>query len=291
MSNWLIRLKITAVALVVGLSPASIAYGGEFTYSGSLQSLSGDYTLSEDTQTLILWNELAWTSGPWRLSVSLPILDQDTPFVSHVGGVTIPTGRRQGLATDGGGVPNPANGNGRGMDNRVEVPDPNTINFDQTGIGDFILRVDASLLDPGDGFLRIGVYAAVKPPLADEDRGFGTGEWDASVGMTLGRRVNSFFWLADVGVWHFGDLSDLEFEDALAYSLAVGHEVGRGHYSFVAGLHGLTEIVDGVDGPVQLSVTGNRKVGDNRSFRLTFAGGLTESAPDLAVSLGWSVGL
>jgi hypothetical protein len=64
-----------------------------------------------------------------------------------------------------------------------------------------------------------------------------------------------------------------------------------GRYSILGSLSGMTEIVDGVDGPAQAGVTVSRLLKSKRSLSVTFAAGLTDSSPDYSVSVGWRVGL
>ncbi len=64
-----------------------------------------------------------------------------------------------------------------------------------------------------------------------------------------------------------------------------------GRYSLLGSLSGMTEIVDGVDGPAQAGVTVSRLLKSKRSFSVTLAAGLTDSAPDYSVSAGWRIGL
>ena len=137
----------------------------------------------------------------------------------------------------------------------------------------------------------MGVYGAVKPPLADEDSGFGTGEWDYGAGVTLSKRAGSLLFLGDLGYWVFGDLVDLELQDPFAYSIGLGRTLASGRYSVVGSVSGYTEIVDGVDGPIEASFLVSRNLSAGRSFNLTVSAGLTDSAPDYSLAAGWRLAL
>ena len=87
--------------------PAAVA---EMVWSGSLGYATGDYTLSETTETWFLLNELAWVDERWSLSVTLPVVDRSTPYVTLVGPVQpIPTGRRYGAPAEPATPANAAN--------------------------------------------------------------------------------------------------------------------------------------------------------------------------------------
>ncbi len=286
----LVVLAASAFAAVAGAAPGQES---QLTYSGSLQYASGNYTLSETTRSFLLFNGLTYEKGRWSFSASIPLIDQDTPFVTYVGGTPVPSGRQQevdpGTSMDGGMSGTSGSGTGRGR--TVTVPDPETLNFSESGLGDPVFRGDFTVSEGQASGVRFGVYGAAKAPLADEDSGFGTGEWDYGAGVTLSKRAGSTLLLADLGYWIFGDLQDFELNDPLTYSFALGRSLGGGRYSLLGSISGYTETVDGVDGPVEAGVTVQRLNSSGRSFSVTFSAGLTESAPDYSFSTGWRVGL
>lgn len=286
-------LTAAALATLAAAAGAPPAAAGELLYTGTLSGASGDYTLSEETTSVLLLTGLSYRTERWRLSGSIPLIYQDTPFLSYAGGTPVPTGRRFG---DGSGMDGDGNGDGGGNGSRsdrgrgpVIVPDPDTLDFSETGVGDPLLRVDLEIARGGGS--TAGVFASVKPPLADEDSGFGTGEWDAGGGVTFSRRAGAGLLLVELAYWSFGDLPDLELEDPFAASLAYGRPVGGGAVSWLAAVSGFTETLDGADGPVELSLTFSRQRPEGgRRLSLTVAAGLTETAADGRVALGWSVG-
>ena len=169
--------------------------------------------------------------------------------------------------------------------------DPQTLDFNESGLGDPVFRADFAVSERQASGVKFGVYGAAKPPLADEDSGFGTGEWDYGAGITVSKRVGSALFLADLGYWTFGDLPDFELEDPFTYSLALGRSLAGGNYSVLGSVSGYTGTVDGVDGPLEAGFTVSRLNSSGRSFNVTLSAGLTESAPDYSLSTGWRVGL
>lgn len=280
-SPW--KAALTAAALLAAAGAGPLA-AGELLWSSSVSWATGDYTLSEETSTAVLLTGLSWRQGRWRLAGSVPLIHQDTPFVAHSGGVPIPVGRHHGSeeppGTMGGGMSGSHHGG-------VPVPDPDTLDFDETGVGDPLLRADVRLT--GDGApTRFGLWAAVKPPIADETSGFGTGELDAGGGVTFGRRAGRGLWLGELGAWVLGDPPDFELEDPFSWALSYGHPVGdRG--SLLVGVAGWTETVDGADGPAWASLSGGRRLRGGGLVTLTGTAGLSETAADWSLALGWSV--
>ncbi len=295
-------LVVLAAAVLAAAAGAATGQESQFTYSGSLQYASGDYTLSETTSSFLLYNGFVYRKGKWSFTASIPLIDQDSPYVTYAGGTPVPSGRRQGVDTattgtmgsGGSGTTNGAgttNGPGTGRGGTVIVPDPQTLDFDESGLGDPVFRADFAVLQSQASGVRFGLYGAAKPPLADEDSGFGTGEWDYGAGVTVSRRVGSTLFLADLGYWIFGDLPDFELEDPFAYSIGVGRLLEGGRYSVLGSVSGYTETVDGVDGPIEAGFTVSRLARSGRSFNVTLSAGLSESAPDYSISTGWRVGL
>lgn len=289
-------LLVLATAALAAVAGAARAQEPQLTYSGSLQYATGDYTLSETTTSFLLFNGFSYRKGKWNFTASIPLIDQDSPYVTYVGGTPVPSGRRQGVeagttSTTGSSSTGSTNGSGTGTGGTVVVPDPQTVNFSESGLGDPVFRADFAVSERQASGVRFGVYGAAKPPLADEDSGFGTGEWDYGAGITVSKRAGSALFLADLGYWIFGDLPDFELEDPFAYSFGLGRSLEGSRYSVLGSVSGYTETVDGVDGPIEAGFTVSRLNSSGRSFNVTLSAGLTESAPDYAVSTGCRVGL
>lgn len=289
------RLAPAGVLLLIALVAASPALGDGATYSGSLGVANGDYTLSEETTTLLFFHNLGWTSGRWRFSVGVPIVHQDTPYVTYAGGVPVPTGRRWGASGTAATAEVRSSGSGSGpgaarrlQDGKVVVPDPDTVDFSETGIGDPLLRADLRLgAAGGPGW---GVFLAAKPPVADEADGFGTGEWDAGGGVTWAAPAGRGRLFAELGWWSYGDPDAYELDDSLVGSAGFGAPIGS-KWSWLAALSLVSEGFDGADGPVEASVSFARAFAPARSLSLTLGAGLTETAPDYRLTVGWSAGL
>lgn len=292
-------LHIAGVVAATFLLVTATASADGLTYSGSLGVANGDYTLTEETTSFVLLNGLAWTRERWRVSVSLPVIHQDTPYVTYAGGVAVPTGRRfsqqpntLAVASRSGvqaGVPSGSVGQGRQeRDGKVVVPDPESVDFDETGMGDPLLRIDLRLGDAASGAL--GLFAGLKAPIADDQGGFGTGEWDFGGGLTFGVAAGAGRLFGELGFWIYGDSELYDFDDPLVASVGYAASFDE-RWSWLASIFAASESFDDADGPAEASLAVQRAFVGGHSLSLTLGVGLTETAPDVRLTLGWSSSL
>lgn len=306
----------TILFVAIAVPPAAAQ---TIRYTGSVQYSSGEYIFSERTHSVYLSNGLSVSGDRVDVSVSLPVIFQSSPWVSYSLVGSIPSGgtqqgavggRRgkngqgdgQGAASKAGGGRDPGgDGQGPGGDGTHDPSEgrqpgetlvlPDTTSYTSVGIGDPSARLDAQVLRDGPSWLGVGLSASVKVPVADVDRGFGTGAWDGGLGLSLSKRVGSWFLFGDATYWWLGDMTDVALNNSVAYSASVGRSLAGGSFGLLASLSGYTrEIVDNVNPPLQLGVGANYnlsqgKYGLNGSLTL----GLSESTPDLSFGAGWSV--
>lgn len=287
--------RAAALATVLALATVAPVPAGELVWSGSLGWATGDYTLTETTRTFVLINEMAWVGESASLAFTVPVVDRSSPYVTLVGGVQpVPTGRRFGAPADPGMTATPAAaGMGPGAGNRrrdgpIEVPDPETIDYASTGMADPSLRFDLELARSAGGDL--GLYAAAKIPVADEDEGLSTGEWDFGAGLTFAFELGRGELLGELGWWRFGDLPDFEIDDSAVGYLAFGWPLA-GDWSWRVFAAGWSQGFDGADPPAEAGLVLRRRLGGGSRLSLTAAAGLTDTASDLRLSLGWSLPL
>jgi len=283
----LLGSPLAALFLLVGSAP--LAAEG-FTYFGNLGYTTGSYNLSEDTTTLFLVNGFTYEKESWRFSASIPVLDQDTPYVTWFGGAPVGTGQRFGSSDTSMGDTQTGSGMGTSSrrGGRIEVPDPDTVDFSETGVGDPLLRTDFEVADSGsDAF---GLFAQVKIPIADEDSGFGTGEWDYGAGVSYHHRFGTGNLFVEGGWWSLGDLPTLELKDPFTGSISYGQAPDGRAVSWLVFVNGWTEVVEGEDALLQAGLTLARRTSSGYRGSLTVTAGLSDTAPDLGVAIGWSLG-
>lgn len=276
--RFLRRSAIPSLGLLLVAPPAS---AGDLTVEGSLSYATGDYGLGETTRSWTLLDELSYSAGSWSLLVSLPVYRQSTSDLLHAGPIHLPRG--PGVGTGDGTHP-PGHPGGPGPS-----PGP-AATGDKTGMGDPVLRVDFALPGYLPGGIAGGLFVAVKAPVADADRGFGTERWDYGAGMVGWRSSPKVSASLELGWWRLGDSPALELKDPFTYHLALARPLGRGRFTAAGFVRGRTETIAGQGSSVEAGVTLNRSFGSVRSLGVSVLAGLTEAGPDLTVALGWRFG-
>lgn len=242
-----------ALLLGAGVGPA---VAGEWSYHGSLGLSTGRYTLSDRSTLALLSNGLTWSGDRWRVSAAVPFVYQDTPFLTSAGVTPLPT------------------------DPEVEL--------DELGVGDPLVRID---FQGGAATGRWGLFVGAKAPLGDESSGFSTGEWDTGGGVTFGGAAGGGRVFGEVGFWRFGDPPGLEIEDAATATLGYFRPLADGSWAWMVLIGGFSEGIAGADAPVDVGVTLLRQPVGRVSWSIGLGAGLTESAPDARLVVGWSVDL
>ncbi len=283
-----IRLVVGPLAAAVWLGVAAPVSAQSVTYTGSVQVSTGDYIFTDRTTSLYFVSGLELAAGPVRVSGTVPVIGQSTPWVTY-GPTVVPSGGAAGgeVARQVGGR---RAGGARGR-TIVTLPVPEEGVGYSTGLGDPLVRADLELMTDRGSRPSLRINASTKVPVAEMDGGFGTGAWDVGGGLSLAKRLGRGSLFMDVSYWDFGDLPDLELQNALAYGLAYGRVLGSGRWSVLTSISSWTSIVDGADPPVQLGVGLSRLFSTGRSVSVTAGVGLTETAPDVSIALGWRLDL
>ena len=253
----------------------------QLTYTGSIQLANGDYVFAERSTSLYFANGLTLVSGRLRASLNLPIVAQSAGWVQYTGSGIVPSG---GMHRDSSASP------GAGMRNGMMSPQSEA-SHGEMGVGDPIGRVELDVLRNEWGVPMIRLAIAAKAPLANVASGFGTGAWDVGAGASLTRAIAGTFLFADVMYWSLGDEPGLELRDILSYAAAIGRPLRGGRYSVLASVLGTTPIIAGVPAPLQAGTGLSFQTASGRSLSISALLGLTRSAPDVAIGLGWQVPL
>jgi hypothetical protein len=265
-----------AGAMMVALA-APPAAAGTFSYTGSLQMTRGDYFFTQTTSGLFFFNGFSFVSRRFSLTASIPLIFQNTPYVSYTGIGVLPSGGTESSAVSQ-------------RQGREPVILPEVVDVRQLGLGDPLFMAGLTVVEESPSLPAIQLSGLAKVPLADVEKGFGTGEWDWSAGLSVSKRFGRLFLFADLNYWIMGDLPDLELRNAWAFGISIGHSFGDGRLAVLASYAGCSEVVDGVEPPSSLGLGLSIKLGRLTSLMLQSAFGLSESTPDLSLSLGWSIG-
>ncbi len=272
--------KGTAAAgvIAVALAAAVPASGGSVTYTGSIQLAQGTYFFDQTMRGVLFINGFSVSTGGFTLTASIPLVYQNSPYVSYSGIGILPSGGTEGSLV----------GQRQGKE-PVVLPEP--VDYRQFGLGDPLVHMGIRLWEEGRYLPSLQLTGQAKIPLARLESGFGTGEWDFGAGLSLSKRIGSVFLFADVGYWILGDLPDLELRDPWVYILSLGLPISGNKAALMFSYSGSTETISGVEPPSSLSVGVSFRIGPRSSLMLSGSLGLSESSPDFSASFGWSIGL
>jgi hypothetical protein len=262
---------------LLAAGPAATA---QVVYQGSAQYATGEYIFTQRTNSFYFFSGLSASFGPATVGMSVPLILQNTPWVSYGGG---------GMIASGGTEHDSVGGHVRGRGGRISLPD--TASFAELAVGDPVGALDVKLWDERGVRPAVRAAAFAKAPLADVDRGFGTGEWDYGGGLSFAKTLGRLFLFADATYWVLGDLPALQLKDGVAYGGAVGVPLADLRWGLLASVSGSTRVVEGTDPPARIGVVLTRYLESERSVSVSGTLGVTESAPDLTLSVGWRLPL
>ena len=272
------RALVTAWVIFLAQAVLPPIWGTTVAYTGSIQYTRGNYIFNQTTSGLFLFNGLSFSSGRLNLSASIPVIFQSTPYVSYSG---------VGMLPSGGSEHDQVSGR-RGKNQEVILPEP--VDYEQLGIGDPTVSLGLQLLKESKLFPAVQLVVQAKLPLANVAKGFGTGEWDYSGGLSFSKVLGKTFVFVDMYYWMLGDLPDLELKNTFSYSIALGQPLSGGKYALLVSYSGSTNIISEVTPPSFLGFGFSYRIDTKKSLMLNASLGLTESAPDFSVSLGWNIG-
>jgi len=281
------RIRSASAAAAVGvvlLAPAASAAGATLSYTGSIQMAQGTYYFDQTVRGLFFVNGFYLNTGAFNLSASVPVVYQNSPYVSYSGIGVLPTGGSQSPVV--GSLPGRRPGS-----NPIVLPEPETVDYNRFGLADPFFRMGFRLWKESRFAPSVEISAHAKVPVATFESGFGTGQWDYGAGVSLSKRLGGVFLLADIGYWVLGDLPELELNDPWSYIASLGIPLSGGKAALTFSYSGFTKIISGVEPPSSLGLGISFRVGRRSSLLVNGSLGLSESSADFSASLGWSIGL
>lgn len=276
----LVSKLFTVLALVALAAETGSAadQGHDFTYSGSLQFSTGKYLFYQRTNSFYFYNGLQYNAKLFSLSATIPLVLQDSPWLSNSGVGLIPSGGIQHKDL-------------KQAVKQGKLSLPDTASYNKVGLGDPVLHFNLDAVQERTTTPGISFTADLKIPISDVDNGFGTGEWDYAAGLSLFKTFERTMLFLDGSYWVIGDLPYLELKDTVAFGFSVGRLYPGKKIGLIASITGNTSTQAGFDAPLQVGIGVNQlfETGSGLSGSINF--GLTETAPDISVSLGYHTGL
>lgn len=280
-----IIILIASAAFLIGRSTAQT-----LSWAGSGQFSTGSYFFEETTKSFYFVNGLQYSNKRLTLGANVPLIIQNSPWISYTARGTFPTGGTQhGAVGKGAGNRQPTNPemmSGMGKHGKIQLPD--TTLYNQMGIGDPWANASFSLLQPWSR-TSIRITAGIKIPVASPSKGFGTGALDAGAGFSLSQRIRDFFLLGDISYWSYGDMDDLDLNNVVSYGAGIGHKSPYTNWIVNGSFRASTAFIEDIDPPMSINLGAAYTYPDSRSFHVLLLFGLTESAPDFSAGIGWNL--
>jgi hypothetical protein len=250
MRRWLL-LSLALAAPAGAETPGWRASSG-FSYS------SGDY--GTDTRTSFLY--VPFTG---RRIFEYGHLDLTIPYVSLTSeqGVTVVGGRPRSTRLEG---------------SRREGEAANRVTH--SGLGDIVLRGTLGVLQEKDPFPSLDLTARLKAPTADEDKGLGTGEWDAGVGMEFSKFIQGpWSVFGNLGLTYTGDPDNQPLRNPWNFGLGASYEY-RSDLSCSGSYEESLALVEGNSNPRDLIFGVVYLPMDKLQISGSLGFGLTSGSPD-----------
>ncbi|NIT61273.1 MAG: hypothetical protein GWN00_35235 [Aliifodinibius sp.] len=290
-NNGFIWKSITFALIIHGLlirATSNSVSAQTIRYNGSIQYATGSYYFTERTSSFYFNNGISISGNSSSISLSIPFITQNTPWLSNVGTGILPTGGpKNGMVGS-----NNSSGSKRRGNRKIDLGMSDTLSYTEANFGDPSLSVSIEVLSTKDQRTTISASGGIKFPLANAQKGFGTGEWDWGGGLSWSQYISSKIMLLTSGMfWKLGDMTDLDFNDIITYSAAIGKSFREGKWMGIISFSGITQIIDNVDPPLSVGTGINLQTSDKVSLNSNFTIGLTESASDVSIGVGWNLKL
>lgn len=268
-------------ALLLGAARTGLAQ--QLGYQGGIQLSRGGYGFQSNTGSFALFNGLDLNAGRLRVWFQVPYIIQNSPWVSFAGTGMVPSGGPYN-GTVG------QHGSSGGMMSGGTMTMPDSGDYAHASLGDPLAGASFEAVRESAGRPSVRLTLAFKAPLASPTRGFGTGAWDGSAGLSLAKSFGRTIVLASAAYWVLGDLPGLTLQNPVVYSAAVGRALGStGRVSALATFSGSTGIIPDRAGPRQVGAGVSYRLSQKRTIGALATIGLSPTAPDLSLLLTWQI--
>ncbi len=295
-------MKLALRFAVIAATQIGPAAAQELTYAGSIQYATGRYIFTEPTHTMSFQNGLTLSFGRLRLGAAIPAILQNSGAVTMVGSSYLPTGGEGsgavGERQPGQRVPMSPGGPRHSLltgsdlsalqvlpDSVVEEPGSYTLSA-----GDPLVSGALELVRSQTWLRSLALNVAAKAPLNDVSSGVGTGRWDFGAGGTVVAGLGPLLAIVDLSYWWYGDLAELALRDGVNWGASLGMPLSRS-VTVTAMAMGGNRIIETAQPSRAVSAGLIYRVSSRSSLSVSAGTGLSETAADLTLSVGWLLAL
>jgi hypothetical protein len=269
------RLVACMMWLMVVSAPGLLA--GSFSVSGGFQWWSGTYVYQTSTTTYALTAGARFRSDQYSISLTLPVLFQNSDLVSQTGGMFLPhAGAIGGQSQEG------SSRHGGGMMAGSSY---------ESGIGDILVTGNYRIAEESYAAPSIALTGQVKVPTASTVMNFGTGKWDYGAGLALRKQFGTLGLFADAGYLVIGDPAGADYRDPFTFGLGVGNLFLDGTFSTMVYYQAYTKVLENYAAPQQFSVGLLYQSSPSTSFSVMSSFGLSNTTPDVGIAVGVEVSI
>lgn len=276
------RLIVVPALLWAGAASAA-STGGAWTLGLGLDVAGGSYGNATSTRYVAIPLLLRYTpSARLSLALDLPWLYQSNSVTTY--GSTGPmagsrTGSHGGFSAAAGvsaaaGGPHGGGPGGSGMLNLA--PDQS-----QSGLGDATLGAAYALVEEGVQQPRLSTLVYLKIPLADKDKGLGTGKFDGGAGLALAKSFGFTRYFARGSYIVRGHSTAYGTQNYLSYGVGASYLYT---FDLQAGLSltGATAPIEAAPAPLEARIQLNYRLSERLRLEGSVGHGLSDGSPDLA---------
>lgn len=256
------RIALLSAALLCA-GGASRAEERDWRFSTSLNYESGDYGTGTRMSSLYVPFTVKRIFGAAFASLTVPFLSQTSDgSVRNVGGRPMKTGR----------------GGGSGATTTT-----------RSGLGDIVARGGYDVMREDPHPFDLTAVVKLKAPTADENKGLGTGEFDAGAGLEAARTVApGWTLLADLSYTAIGDPPGVNLNNQVAVDAGVAHLIETNLTGTVL-FEASNAVYPGTPAPVAMRGLLDYRLNEQASVNGGLLAGLSSGSADYGVSFGGTI--
>lgn len=249
-------------------------------FETGIEFSTGDFGTARNTSILAVPLTLGYRHRLFEISATIPYLHLSTTgFTILTGGGPAAVSETKAARTPTPQVPAPT------PRNPSPVIADKASKSSTSGMGDLRLQGIAFLLEERGNWPSLSPWLTVKIPTANEDKGLGSGKTDVGLGAVVAKTFGRSFASIDLGYTFIGEPKGVDFDNVFSLIATLGYSPLEplsvyGFFDF------RTAVVDKVHNPASLGLGARYLIAERIGLKAEVRGGVTDSAPDVAGTMG-----